>query len=75
MAVNGGKMRTKGEQRRRKGFIGFSRNLLISFDYGQLRQVLMKLVVRLLTEGLWIKPFLESSPQGSRQHSAVACRG
>src|SRR6266699_479302 len=42
-------MQTKGEQRRRKGFIGFSRNLLISFDYGQLRQVLMKLVVRLLT--------------------------
>ena len=31
MVVNGGKMRTKGEQRRRKGFIGFSRNLLISF--------------------------------------------
>ena len=51
MVVNGGKMRTKGEQRRRKGFIGFSRNLLISSDYGQLRQVLMKLVVRLLTEG------------------------
>jgi hypothetical protein len=73
MVVNGGKMRTKGEQRRRKGFIGFSRNLLISFDYGQLRQVLMKLVVRLLTEGLWIKPFSESIPQGSRQHSAVAC--
>ena len=48
-------MRTKGEQRRRKGFIGFSRNLLISFDYGQLRQVLMKLVVRLLTEGLQVR--------------------
>src|SRR5207245_7973703 len=46
MVVNGGKMRTKGEQRRRKGFIGFSRNLLISLDYGQLRQVLIKLVVR-----------------------------
>jgi len=57
MVVNGGKMRTKGEQRRRKGFIGFSRNLLISFDYGQLRQVLMKLVVRLLTEGLSQLPF------------------
>ncbi len=42
-------------QRRRKGFIGFSRNLLISFDYGQLRQVLMKLVVRLLTEGLQVR--------------------
>ena len=55
MVVNGGKMRTKGEQRRRKGFIGFSRNLLISFDYGQLRQVLMKLVVRLLTEGLLVR--------------------
>src|SRR5437660_5663696 len=55
MVVNGGKMRTKGEQRRRKGFIGFSRNLLISFDYGQLRQVLMKLVVRLLAEGLQVR--------------------
>jgi hypothetical protein len=32
MVVNGGKMQTKGEQRRRKGFIGFSRNLLNSFD-------------------------------------------
>ena len=32
IAMNRGKMRTKGEQRRRKGFIGFSRNLLISFD-------------------------------------------
>jgi hypothetical protein len=53
--VNGGKMRTKGEQRRRKGFIGFSRNLLISFDYGQLRQVLIKLVVRLLTEMLEVR--------------------
>jgi hypothetical protein len=53
--VNAGKMRTKGEQRRRKGFIGFSRNLLISFDYGQLRQVLMKLVVRLLTEMLEVR--------------------
>ena len=55
MVVNGGKMRTKGEQRRRRGFIGFSRNLLISFDYGQLRQVLMKLVVRLLTEMLGVR--------------------
>jgi hypothetical protein len=55
IVVNGGKMQTKGEQRRRKGFIGFSRNLLISFDYGQLRQVLMKLVVRLLTEGLLVR--------------------
>ena len=55
MAVNGGKMRTKGEQRRRKGFIGFSRNLPISFDYGQLRQVLMKLVARLLTEMLEVR--------------------
>ena len=73
IAMNGGKSRTKVEQRRRKGFIRFSCNLLISFDYGQLRQVLMKLVVRLLTEGLWIKPFSESIPQGSRQHSAVAC--
>jgi hypothetical protein len=55
MVVNGGKMRTKAEQRRRKGFIGFSRNLQISFDYGQLRQVLIKLVVRLLTEGLLVR--------------------
>jgi len=55
MAVNGGKMRTKGGQRRRKGFIGFSRNLLISFDYGQLQQVLMKLVAWLLTEGLLVR--------------------
>ena len=54
IAMNGGKMRTKGEQRRRKGFIGFSRNLPISFDYGQLRQVLMKLVAQLLTEGLLV---------------------
>ena len=30
--ANGGKSRPKGEQRRRKEFIGFSRNLLISFD-------------------------------------------
>jgi len=29
--------------------------LLISFDYGQLRQVLMKLVVRLLTEMLEVR--------------------
>jgi len=36
-------------------------------------QALIKLVVRLLTERLWIKPFSESIPQGSRQHSAVAC--
>jgi len=55
MVANGGKLRTKGEQRRRKGFIGFSRNMLISFDYGQLRQVLMKLVVRLLTEMLEVR--------------------
>ena len=55
MVVNGGKMRTKGEQRRRKGFIRFSRNLQISFDYGQLRQVLIKLVVRLLTEMLEVR--------------------
>jgi len=55
MVVNGGKMQTKGEQRRRKGFIGFSRNLLVSFDYDQLRQVLMKLVVRLLTEMLEVR--------------------
>ena len=48
-------MQTKGEQRRRKGFIGFSRNLLVSFDYDQLRQVLMKLVVRLLTEMLEVR--------------------
>jgi len=33
----------------------FHRNLLISFDYGQLRQVLVKLVVRLLTEGLLVR--------------------
>ena len=58
IVVNDGKSRPKGEQRRRKRFIGFSRNLLISFDYGQLRQVLIKLVVRLLTEGL----LFESSP-------------
>jgi hypothetical protein len=55
IVVNGGKSRTKVEQRKRKGFIRFSRNLLISFDYGQLRQVLMKLGVRLLTEGLLIR--------------------
>jgi len=40
-------MRTKGEQRRRKWFVPFHRNLLNSFDYHQLRQVLIKLVVRL----------------------------
>jgi hypothetical protein len=55
MVVNGGKMRIKGEQRRRKGFIRFSRNLLISFDHAQLRQVLIKLAVRLLTEGLLVR--------------------
>jgi hypothetical protein len=55
IATDGDKKRTKGEQRRRNGFIRFGRNLLISFDYGQLRQVLIKLVVRLLTEGLLVR--------------------
>jgi hypothetical protein len=32
MVANGGKMQTKGEQRRRKGFVPFHRNLLNSFD-------------------------------------------
>jgi len=49
------KCERKGELKKEKRVIGFRRNLLISFEYGQLRQVLMKLVLRLLTEGLLVR--------------------
>src|SRR5438874_4592707 len=53
----------------------FRSNLLISFDYGQLRQVLMKLVVRLLTEGLQVRilpgePVTLSLSSRSEEHTS-----
>jgi pimeloyl-ACP methyl ester carboxylesterase len=47
----------------------FDQNLLIPLDLSRLRQIVIKLVSRLLTEGLWGCRF-ESIPQGSREYSA-----
>src|SRR5260370_3473903 len=57
MMMNRDKKRSKTEKRRRIDLIPFDQNLLIPLDLSRLRQIVIKSVSRLLTEGL-----LGSSP-------------
>jgi hypothetical protein len=55
IVTNRGKMEAKAEKRRRIRLVRFCRNLRIPFDLSRLRQIVIILVVRLLTEGLQVR--------------------
>jgi len=55
MVMNRDKSGTKAEKRRRIRLIPFCRNLLNPFEFARLWQLVMKLVSKLLTEGLLVR--------------------
>ena len=55
MVMNGGKWQRKLKREGESELAPFDQNLLISLDLSRLRQIVIKLVSRLLTEGLLVR--------------------
>jgi len=55
MVMNGGKWERKVKREGESELAPFDQNLLISLDLSQLRQIVISLVSRLLTEGLLVR--------------------
>jgi len=55
MVMNGGKWERKLKREGESELAPFDQNLLIPLDLSRLRQIVIKLVSRLLTEGLLVR--------------------